>query len=462
MRIRTISVLIILLSVGGIVIALALQTSKISDQPLALDKPPSYYETTDADVDLESTTEEPTNIRFTAEGCVFNTVFGEESSDSFYIYNTPQKALSGMSDGLKWLASAQLPNGGFGAGSHSAQHIKDPHAVPADPATTSMVAMAILRTVGLNDPEWKTPLNNAINFLISEVENSDPNNLNITSVTGTQIQGKLGQNIDVVMTAQFFSNLLQEKELEKNLKLKVQDVLQSCVNRIESSIDENGTVANSGWAGVLQSSFANNALESAQVQGINVDNEILEKTRDFNKGNVDVTDGSVKTEMGAGVVLYSVSGSSRASAKQARKARDEVTKAKNNGLIEKDEEVSVSSLMDAGFDKEDALELSTSYQVYESAKVTAQDKKVMSGYGNNGGEEFLSFLQTGESLVVNRDHSWKNWYSDISGKLITIQNQDGSWNGHHCITSPVFCTATCLLVLSIQNDLKELVALGEE
>ncbi len=80
----------------------------------------------------------------------------------------------------------------------------------------------------------------------------------------------------------------------------------------------------------------------------------------------------------------------------------------------------------------------------------------MNGFGNNGGEEFISFLQTGESLIVKKDNDWKTWYDNVSGKIIKIQNDNGSWNGHHCITSPVFCTATCLLILTIENDIKTL------
>ena len=81
----------------------------------------------------------------------------------------------------------------------------------------------------------------------------------------------------------------------------------------------------------------------------------------------------------------------------------------------------------------------------------------MEGFGSNGGEEFLSYLQTGEGMIVSKDTDWKKWYDNISGRLIKIQNQNGSWNGHHCITSPVFCTATCLLVLSVNNDIEHLL-----
>ena len=105
--------------------------------------------------------------------------------------------------------------------------------------------------------------------------------------------------------------------------------------------------------------------------------------------------------------------------------------------------------------------MNASYNVYESAKKQAQTDRVMNGFGNNGGEEFISFLQTGESMVVGGDDTWKKWYDNVSAKMLAIQNNDGSWNGHHCITSPSFCTATCLLILSINNDAEILSTMGE-
>ena len=35
----------------------------------------------------------------------------------------------------------------------------------------------------------------------------------------------------------------------------------------------------------------------------------------------------------------------------------------------------------------------------------------------------------------------------MTGNLDRIQNSDGSWSGHHCITGRTFCTSTALLVL---------------
>src|SRR5688572_25956088 len=62
------------------------------------------------------------------KGCVFRTVMGEESSDSSFIYKTPQKVVSSVNRGLKWISQAQNKNGGWGAGSHSHQDIVNPHA----------------------------------------------------------------------------------------------------------------------------------------------------------------------------------------------------------------------------------------------------------------------------------------------------------------------------------------------
>jgi hypothetical protein len=36
-------------------------------------------------------------------------------------------------------------------------------------------------------------------------------------------------------------------------------------------------------------------------------------------------------------------------------------------------------------------------------------------------------------------------------KIVGVQNSDGSWTGHHCITSRTFCTAAAILVLTSPN-----------
>lgn len=395
------------------------------------------------------------------KGCVFRTVMGEESSDSSFIYKTPETVVRAVDRGLDWIVRAQNKNGGWGAGSHSRQDIMDPHAVDADPATTSMVAMALLRSgTSLTKGEYADKLRKALNFLLESTEKSSAASLNITDLTGTQIQNKLGTNIDVILTAQFLSNIMDEVSHDTALKDRVQKSLNICVSKIQRAQDKNGSTTGSGWAGVLQSSFATTALEAAQAQGATVDDKALERSREFQKNNYDAKTGNVNTDLGAGIVLYSVTGSARASAKEARKVKEEVDRAKSDGRLQQNAPPTAENLEKIGYAKDEALKYSTAYEVYESAKVQAQRDDVIDGFGNNGGEEFMSYLQTGESMIISKDDSWKKWYDNMSGRILKIQNNDGSWNGHHCITSPVFCTATCLLILSVNNDVDKLVAQG--
>jgi hypothetical protein len=394
------------------------------------------------------------------KGCVFRTIMGEESSDSNFIYKTPEAVQKSIDRGLSWIAVAQNKNGGWGSGTHNRQDITDPHAVTTDPATTSMVAMALLRSGNdLVRGAYSVQLNKALNYLLEATETSSNTSSNITTLTGTQIQSKLGANIDVILAAQFFSNILPHIN-NAALKERVTKSLNKCVAKIQGAQSDNGSIAGSGWAGVLQSSFATNALEAAQVQGAKVDTVALDKAREFQKGNYDASTGEVKTDMGAGVVLYSVTGSARASAKEARKVKELMEVAKREGKLAQQAAPTPENLERLGYSKDDALKSSTAYGVYESAKVQAQREDVMSGFGNNGGEEFLSYLQTGESMIIGKDNSWKTWYDNVSGRLVKIQNNEGSWSGHHCITSPVFCTATCVLILSVNNDVDRLIEQG--
>ncbi len=395
------------------------------------------------------------------KGCVFKTVYEGEGVDSTFQIATPAKVLRAEERGLHWLVQAQAADGGFGAGAHARQDIRDPHAVATDPATTAMVGMAILRMGStLDQGEYAPQLKKLTNYLLSHVEKATPQARNITDLQGTQIQVKLGANIDVALTTQFLSNLSAKLPANAPMKQRVLQAMNICSGIIQRAQNSDGSMQGDGWAGVLQSSFAANALESAKAQGAVVDDQALQQARDYNKGNFDVEGRSVATERAAGITLYAVSGSTRSSAQEARAAEEKVEKAKKEGKIKADAEINVDNLKEAGLSTTEAERLNTAYQVYNAAKEQAQDANVVNGFGNNGGEEFLSFLQTGESMVIAKDRGWRNWYGATTDRLLAIQEQDGSWLGHHCITSPVFCTATALLILSVNNDVDQLLAQG--
>ena len=396
------------------------------------------------------------------KGCVFMTTFGEESSKGYARYKLNKAVEPSVERGLSWLAKAQLQNGGYGAGSHNRQGEMNPHAVNADPATTAMVAMALLRSgTTLESGPYQNQLNRSLDFLLKQVENVSPNDAFITSEKGTQIQSKLGNNIDAVLTAQFFSNLLKE-DIDTANRKRIKKALDICVDKIQKATGKNGKVRGAGWAGVLQSGLATSALESAESVGARLDEEVVTSQKQYLRSNYNEKTKSVKTTDGAGIILYSVSNSARGSAKDARKARELIEKAKKEGTLDENDRVNVENLIKIGLAESEAIGYTSSYNVYNASKEKAQQNDVMKGFGNNGGEEFLSYLQTGESMVVNDDNDWKTWYDNITGRLMRIQNQDGSWNGHHCITSPVFCTATSLLILSIENDIENLKQTGEK
>ena len=395
------------------------------------------------------------------KGCVFRTIMGEENADRHAVYKTPESVKRSVDLGLSWIIEAQQSNGGWGAGTHQRQHVRDPHAVETDPATTAMVAMAMLRSgIGLAGSTYSGNLRSALEYLLHAVEHAPPNSTNITSLTGTQIQTKLGSNIDVILTSQFLSNIQPHVVAFPDLLKRVKASQQVCVDKIEGAQEGNGSMAGSGWAGVLQSSFATNALEAAEAQGIEVDRKVLDDARQYQKNNYNPRTGDVNTDMGAGIVLYSVTGSVRASAKEAREVEESINSARREGKLPQNAAPSAENLEKIGYSKDKAIRYATAFEVYQSAKVEAQRDDVLSGFGNNGGEEFLSYLQTGESMIINSDDDWQNWYDNMSGRLLKIQNNDGSWQGHHCITSPVFCTATCLLILAVHNDVERLIELG--
>jgi len=304
-------------------------------------------------------------------------------------------------------------------------------------------------------------LKKALDFLLEAVENTPQENNYITDLKGTQPQVKLGQNIDAILTIQFFTNVIAKiNKKDCSCIERIEKALNKCVAKVQEAQDEDGGMKEGGWAPVLQSALANNALESAKQAGAKVDDVVLEKSRNYQKNNFDVKSNSAVTGKAAGVMLYSMSGSARATAKEARQADSAIAHAKKAGKLSAAAPVTAENLVASGYSATEARKYETAYKIRGAASSRAQDGDVINGFGSNGGEEFLSYLMTGESLIISQDNTWKTWFEKMSGRMIQIQNADGSWQGHHCITSPVFCTATCLLILSIDKDIDFLVKLN--
>ncbi|MDX1429154.1 MAG: hypothetical protein R3282_02650 [Rhodothermales bacterium] len=382
-----------------------------------------------------------------------------EASDAGSLFDEPYPLPTYVAKGLDWLASAQFENGGWGSGQHSAQHVRDPRAVQIDPATTAFAAMALMRAGStVSEGPYHANVRKALDYLLELVESSDSNTGQLTTVGGTQPQAKLGQNIDVSMVAQLLARALPTITDNPELKRRVEGGLDKCVKKLEVSQQRDGSWNQAGWAPVLQSAAANSALEAAAKAGRKVDKDMLDRSREYQRRNVDTASGDVRTEAAAGISLYSIASNQRATAPEAKEALDSIERAKNDGRLDEEAEVTPDNLQKAGYSRDQASKIYESYQQNEITKRMLQDDRVLSGFGNNGGEEFLSYMMTSESLVVTGDAQWQSWYQRMNDLFSKVQNGNGSWSGHHCITSPVFCTAAVILTMTADRDVEFLRA----
>jgi len=377
-------------------------------------------------------------------------------SDSFDpLKDAPVKPMpSYLKKSMNWLAKAQARNGGYGSGQHATQQIRDPRQVNVDPATTSFVGLALMRVGNtLQDGQHKANLRKALEYMLKIVEHAPENNANITKQTGTQPQQKLGQNIDVSLAAQFLIKVSPLADGDDALQIRIDEAISKCLRKLESTQLADGSWNDRGWARVLSSAMANNALEMAEANDIEFNKDVLALSRSYQQKNVDARSGKASTDKAAGVDLYAYSSTQRATALNANKVQaimdaEDIKESKSSNYSK-----TKKALANNGYSQKEADEIVFAYQVNRAATESLKSDKVLSGFGNNGGEEYLSYMMTSEALVMSQDaKSWNKWHSKMKDNLGSIVNPDGSWSGHHCITSPVFCTAAVVMTLTADRD----------
>ena len=92
-----------------------------------------------------------------------------------------------------------------------------------------------------------------------------------------------------------------------------------------------------------------------------------------------------------------------------------------------------------------------------SAKIKAitgqlSNSQFVNGFGSFGGEEFFSYLNISDSLHRSGGPEWDTWNRDIKAKMLKLQNEDGTWAGHHCITGRVAVTSAAILTLLADRE----------
>jgi len=353
--------------------------------------------------------------------------------------------------GLKWLASVQGNDGGWGQDGGETSYVRQGERLESsgnDVANTAVVAEALLHTgTSATRGEYRQPFERAVDFILKHVEDSPADGLAVTSLQGTQIQRKLGPYIDTFMTAKLLAELDGAMPTEQ-ANARVRRNLQKCVAKIEKAQLKDGSWnISGGWAPILGTSMASQSLAIAHAKGAAQPLMAMARVEKYTLQTTAPASGSgggVGSGVGAGVG----SGTSGAI------ARDRVDFAPSTV------EVSAASAGVPLYKKAQELEqLSrTDKDRQKNAKeiqaITSQlsDTKFVTGFGSIGGEEFFSYLNISESLHRTGGPEWKKWNSEMTAKLLKLQNEDGTWAGHHCITGRVALTSAAILLLRADRE----------
>ena len=316
--------------------------------------------------------------------------------------------------GVRWLAAVQGKDGGWGQDGGETSFVRTGERLETngnDVANTAVAVQALLHAG--NSPTqgpYAAAVRRGVDFILRQVEQCPDEGLAVTSVTGTQIQRKLGPYIDTFLTSMLLA------EIDGNMgdarsNQRVRAALQKCVNKVEKNQQKDGSwnIAG-GWAPILGTSMASRSLYVAGQKGVKVKPEIAAKVDEYTKQN-SRTNGPAA----AGVPLYQ-----RAQALE-QLSRTSADRAKNEADI-----------------KSITRELAS--------------PRVVNGFGSMGGEEFFSYLNISDSLHRGGGEEWNQWNQQIKTRLVTLQNDDGTWAGHHCITGRVAVTSAAVLTLRGERD----------
>jgi len=350
---------------------------------------------------------------------------------------------------LDWLAEHQLAGGAWGQGEESANMgggtaMKDIASV----ADTCAAALALIRSGSTpSKGPYAKNLLRAVDQVCSEIEKYDEDSLFITATRGTRLQTKLGPYIDTFMASLMLTEVQGEMPNKKGEK-RVGRALANVLEKMHKHQRGDGTWSEQGWAATLSQGLAVKAINRAAQKGNRVDDEVRAKAERYSRRAFDKSSGQFSSAGSAGVELYTaganygaIADSVNTNAAQESQVREII----ENGASPKEKEEAQQKLARFEAAKRD---------LDEAARAVIRrldDKQFIAGFGSNGGEEFLSYMNIGEALVVKGGDEWKSWDKSITENLNRIQNQDGSWTGHHCVTGRTFCTSAALLVLMVDR-----------
>lgn len=272
----------------------------------------------------------------------------------------------------------------------------------SDIGCTSMVGLALLsQGHTIIEGEYSKRLEKMLRYLLACVARMPAHD--VTNMQNTQLQYKIGAHAHTFFATLFLSQVIGE---DSDQEKKVRRALERLVDVIARTQHADGHWGEQSWAPMLGTVMGWVALRGAHYAGFHVEAS-ADKTAKYLIGmmgrELSQYSGSWMHQLyknATGIrVLYAMGRENEAVAKRAL---DEVVRVIGTGTP----------------------------------------------FTQAGGEEFLSFHLLTETMLQKGGDHWKKWFPTMRDKLIGVQNNDGSWTGHHCITSRTFCTAASALVLS--------------
>ena len=373
--------------------------------------------------------------------------------------------------GAKWLASVQGADGGWGQDGGAASYVRQNERLESqgnDVANTAVAALALLRA----GDQYRPNVERAVDFILKKIEASPNDGLSITDVNQTQIQRKLGPFIDTFLTSMLLARV--DGTLAKANNARVRKGLEKCVAKIErNQLSDGSWNIAGGWAPVLGTSLASQGLYLASKKGVQVNELVLARADEYTVNN---QKGGGSDGLGSVGGVGTGAGSGSAPGGAGARAAIETADAAISPEISVREKGRQQIQLTGGVSgKSGAISAAAGVDLYQSAQAIEQlsrtpeareknkteiaaisaklsDARFVEGFGSIGGEEFFSYLNISDSLKRTGGKEWSDWHSKITQKILKLQNNDGTWAGHHCITGRVAVTSAAILNLTSERE----------
>jgi hypothetical protein len=357
--------------------------------------------------------------------------------------------------GMKWLVSVQGKDGGWGQDGGETSYVRQGERLESngnDVANTAVAAEALLHTGSTpTSGPYHESLQRAVRFILDHVERSPADGLAVTDQTGTQIQRKLGPYIDTFLTSKLLADL-DGNMGDVQANMRVRKNLEKCVAKVEKNQLKDGSwnIAG-GWAPILGTSLASQSLYVANGKGVPVQQMAMDRVEAYSQvtaaapppaavpgGAFGGVGGGSGGGIGAGVA------STRAMVNMGAVSAEVSAASAGVSLYKRAQELEQLSRT-AEDRKKNGKEI-------HAIEAQLADPRFVTGFGSVGGEEFFSYLNISDSLRRAGGPEWERWNSDMKAKILKMQNEDGTWAGHHCITGRVAVTSAAVLMLVADRE----------